>query len=99
MFQIVSINPRLDAYDEGLIAYGAARVLRGDIPYRDFWTAYGPGQFYVVAALFKLFGKFIAVERAWDVIVKAGISLLSYALINKLATRPFALAGWATSAI
>jgi len=34
----------------------ALRILNGDVPYRDFWTMYAPGHFYVGAALFKLFG-------------------------------------------
>lgn len=36
---------------------GAWRVLDGDVPYRDFWTMYAPGQFYAVAALLALGGK------------------------------------------
>jgi hypothetical protein len=32
-------------YDEGLVLFGADRVLRGDVPYRDFWTLYGPASF------------------------------------------------------
>lgn len=35
---------------------GAERVLAGQIPYRDFWTMYAPGQFYLLAGLFALFG-------------------------------------------
>jgi len=34
----------------------AIRILGGDVPYRDFWTMYAPGHFYLVAILFKLFG-------------------------------------------
>ena len=34
----------------------AMRILDGDIPYRDFWTMYAPGHFYLLAGLFKLLG-------------------------------------------
>jgi hypothetical protein len=34
----------------------AMRILDGDLPYRDFWTMYAPGHFYLLAGLFKLLG-------------------------------------------
>jgi hypothetical protein len=34
----------------------AIRILRGDVPYRDFWTMYAPGHFYLGAALYQVFG-------------------------------------------
>ena len=55
------VNP----YDESLILYGATRVARGGLPYRDFWTLYGPGSFYALGALFRLFGESVAVARAF----------------------------------
>ena len=36
---------------------GADRILRGDVPYRDFWTMYAPGSAYAVAAAFALLGR------------------------------------------
>ena len=44
-------------YDEGVLLSGAQRMLAGELPYRDFWTIYGPGQFAVLAALFTLGGR------------------------------------------
>ena len=41
---------------------GADCVLRGRIPYRDFWTMYAPGHFYLLAGLFALFGKHVIVS-------------------------------------
>jgi hypothetical protein len=40
----------------------ALRILDGEVPYRDFWTMYAPGHFYVVALLFKIFGVHVAVQ-------------------------------------
>jgi hypothetical protein len=54
-------------YDEGLILTGATRILHGEIPYRDFWTVYGPGQIYLLALVFKLFSPSILVARIVDI--------------------------------
>ncbi|MCK4236762.1 MAG: hypothetical protein KAX38_06560 [Candidatus Krumholzibacteria bacterium] len=42
LYLLVGFNQDPDIYDEGLGVYGAARVLNGEIPYRDFWTLYAP---------------------------------------------------------
>src|SRR6185312_9484979 len=42
--------------DEGIVLQGAERILRGEVPYRDFFSFYTPGSFYLVAGLFKIFG-------------------------------------------
>ncbi len=79
----------LNIYDEGLMVYGAVRVMDGQLPYRDFWGMYSPGQFYVLAGLFRLFGPSIMVERWWDVIVRAtlacGVFFLAWRLSSWLA--------------
>ncbi|MBC7780210.1 MAG: glycosyltransferase family 39 protein [Proteobacteria bacterium] len=77
--QIVGMNRIVGAYDEGLMLYGAQRVARGDVPYRDFWTMYGPGGFYVTAWLFGLFGESVWVARAFDVVSRAAVVVLIFA--------------------
>lgn len=52
----------INVYDEGLALLGAQNVIAGQVPYRDFWTVYPPGSFYLDAALFKVFGSSILVE-------------------------------------
>jgi hypothetical protein len=56
--QLLFMDYGIRSYDEGLALYGALRVLHGQLPYRDFWTMYGPGQFYLFALFFKLFGTY-----------------------------------------
>ncbi|HLY63847.1 MAG TPA: hypothetical protein VKV95_24165 [Terriglobia bacterium] len=53
--------------DEGMIAVGAERILRGQIPYRDFFSELGPGSFYIQAAIFHLGGISVSSFRitAW----------------------------------
>ena len=45
-------------------AIGAERILAGQIPYRDFWTLYAPGSFYLLAFFFRIFGTHLVVEYA-----------------------------------
>ncbi|MCZ6877710.1 MAG: hypothetical protein O7G29_06180, partial [Acidobacteria bacterium] len=53
-------------YDEGIVVYAAERILKGEIPYRDFWGIYPPGQFYTLALAFNFFGTSLMVERIWE---------------------------------
>jgi hypothetical protein len=69
-------------YDEGLILFGSTRVLSGDIPYRDFYANYGPGQFYVLAALFRVLGPSVLVERLWDLLVRSCTVLVVYLIVD-----------------
>jgi hypothetical protein len=52
----VSTSPKLGNYDEALVLDGAVRVLHGQVPYRDFYTLYGPAQFFTLAWIFRIFG-------------------------------------------
>ena len=89
----------LNIYDEGLMAYGAVRVMDGQAPYRDFWGMYSPGQFYVLALLLKLFGPSIMVERLWDVAVRAVLACVIFFLAARLSSWKAALPVWLVSLI
>ena len=43
-------------YDEGMLLYGAKRILDGQVMYRDFFEIYTPGSWYVMALTYALFG-------------------------------------------
>src|SRR5262249_20270147 len=79
VFPLVSraINP----YDEGMIAYAAEQVLRGRQPAVHFYTPYGPGVFYLLAAAYQLFGVRLLVERWLSGALLASIGVLSYLLL------------------
>jgi hypothetical protein len=83
LFLIITMYRRVNPYDEALILVGSTRVLAGDIPYRDFYANYGPAQFYVVAALFKVFGPSILVERLWDLLVRSCVVLVVYLIVDR----------------
>jgi hypothetical protein len=88
----------VNVYDEGIILAGAERILQGDIPLRDFWTIYPPGQFYAVAALFRVFEPSVIVERIYDIAVKALLSVTVFFLILRFSrSTVFAGIGWLMS--
>ena len=66
---------------------GAERVLRGEIPYRDFWTMYAPGHFYLLALLFRIFGSHILVEAVAASVVCAAAAVVCYRLVLNLANK------------
>ncbi len=67
-------------HDEGWIINPAARILYGDIPYRDFHYIYTPGVAYSNALVFKLFGISILTSRIFTM----GIALLTVLLFYKI---------------
>lgn len=56
IYSLSRIKYGINVYDEGFILYNAENILNGYIPYKDFWTIYTPGQYYLIALLFKIFG-------------------------------------------
>jgi hypothetical protein len=84
------INP----HDEGIVLQAAARVADGQLPYRDFYANYGPGQYYVVGALDAVFGPSLLAWRVVRVALDALVGVLAYALVRRDAPEPFALAAW-----
>jgi hypothetical protein len=80
-----------DFYDEGLILVGAMRVAAGQVPHRDFYANYGPGQFYTLAWLFDLFGRSILVERIYDLALRAAIVTVTYGITASYCRRWLAI--------
>lgn len=85
----------VDLYDEGVILTGGARLAQGMLPYRDFWTAYAPGQFFTVGTLFSLYGERLEVFRLYDL----GVKLVLVALLGVAAFRIRGVAAAAVSMI
>ena len=71
----------------GVSTIGAERILSGQVPYRDFWTMYAPGHFYLLALLYKVFGTHLMVEVVAASVVMAGSALLLYRLAHLIVNR------------
>jgi 4-amino-4-deoxy-L-arabinose transferase-like glycosyltransferase len=77
--------------DEGILLEGGQRILDGQIPYRDFFSFYTPGSFYLMAALFKVFGNSFLVARMSLATAGAACSVVTYLLARRVCSLDFAL--------
>lgn len=75
----------------------AERVQAGEIPYRDFWTMYAPGSYYLLALLFDLFGNHVVVGTIAASVFFAMAATVCYGLVRKLTGK--ILAGVVAAAI
>ena len=41
----------INCYDEGLTVYGASQIIDGKVLYKDIWSNYAPGQYYLLALI------------------------------------------------
>ncbi|MGH9387568.1 MAG: ArnT family glycosyltransferase [Vicinamibacterales bacterium] len=69
---------------DGKAINNALRILNGDVPYRDFWTMYAPGHFYLIAILFKLFGVQVWVQGLAHQIIVATVAAFLFLLTRRL---------------
>ncbi len=83
-YVLLGVTRGLSIYDEAIPVVAATRILEGDRPYRDFWVAYTPGQFYLLAGLFEVFGTSLLVSRVASVVAIVGTSLLMWAMGRRL---------------
>lgn len=65
-------------------ATAADRVRAGDVPYRDFWTMYAPGSYYLLALLFGVFGDHILVSTVAGSILSAAAVVQCFRLVHKV---------------
>jgi hypothetical protein len=84
------INP----HDEGLVLQAGARISDGQLPYRDFYANYGPGQYFLVGGLDLVFGPSLLTWRIVRVALDATVGVLAYVLARRDAPEPLALAAW-----
>ena len=86
-YSLITLRFPLLFYDEGVIFVGAERILHGDIPYKDFWTNYPPGSFWLLAAIFKLFGNSILVARIVGILLRGLLTGTTYLVATKVMGR------------
>lgn len=72
--------------DEGSLLVYPELILKGQLPYRDFETFYGPGNFWVLSAAYALFGTDMSVERAVGVAYRLLILLSLFGIAQRWGT-------------
>jgi len=73
--------------DEGFLWYGAQRVLRGEVPLRDFYS-YDPGRYYYVAMIMTLLrNDGIIALRIANAIIQAMGLFLALMLLDRSAPK------------
>ncbi|HYP47746.1 MAG TPA: hypothetical protein VEQ61_03830, partial [Thermoleophilaceae bacterium] len=90
----ITIGWGINPHDEGLVLQSAARIADGQLPYRDFYANYAPGQYVLVGGLDALFGPSLLSWRILRVALDATVGVLAYLLVRRDAPEPLALGAW-----
>ena len=70
-------------HDEGLMLQAAHRIASGELPYRDFWWNYGPGQPLVLAVFDLVWERSLVPWRVLRVLLDATVALLAFRLAER----------------
>ena len=84
--------------EEGFMLTFPERILRGDYPHRDFLHLYGPGSLWVLAAVYKVFGVDLTVERMVGLVQHALVAYGLFAVLRPWGRR-IATAGAVVSVV
>ncbi len=94
-----SITDMINIYDEGVSILGAINVSSGNIPYKDFWTIYAPGQFYLLSSLIEIVGNNLFIIRLVSILADFAVCMMVYLLAAKIFSKNFALLSFIISVI
>jgi hypothetical protein len=79
----------LGPYDDGVLLTDSMLVSMGHVPYRDFYTNYGPGIFLTIAALWKVTGVSALAARGLGCLLHVAVAALSGLLAGRATDRRF----------
>jgi len=83
-----TLPPALGAADESYFFQHGLRVLHGQAPYRDFFDLITPASFYLVAAVFGLFGASMETARLFSGAIEGGIAVAIFAACRLVGVGP-----------
>ena len=73
----------VSVFDEGSVVSGAMLIGDGMIPYRDFFSLYGPGQYYSTAAVFSVLGETLSSARMLHATLLAALGMILFGLARR----------------
>lgn len=73
--------------EEGFMLAFPEQLLQGRYPHKDFLHLYGPGSLWVLAAVYRVFGTHITVERIVGLVQHATVAVALYSLIRPFGRR------------
>lgn len=73
--------------DQGMFAYTGRIVLRGAVPFRDFWDTKPPAIYYVYALSELLFGRSMAAVRVLDLFWQLATAIVIFGIARYLSGR------------
>ena len=91
---LITLRNWIQLNDEGLMLQAAARISAGEVPYRDFWWFYPPGQPYLLALIWKVTGPSLIPWRLVRALADATVAVLVWRLALRRSSRGVALAAW-----
>jgi hypothetical protein len=89
----VAILDEVGPHDEGLVLSAAWRVAEGQLPWRDFWWNYGPGEPVLLGAVWAVLGPSLLWWRILRVLAGAGVAVLAWRLAGRWGGSPRWAAG------
>jgi hypothetical protein len=100
LLSAVTMLDGIQPNDEGLMLQAAARIAGGEVPYRDFWWFYPPGQPLLLGGLWHVVGPSLLEWRVLRVLCDATVALLAWRLALRGGAPPrAALAAWLAVAL
>jgi hypothetical protein len=90
LYYLSYVNYGISGDGEGLLVYGAQRVLQGHLPLVDF-ISYTPGSYFLLALLFKMFGPNLLVSRYLEIFFLLLNGLMIFFIGKRLMSPRFAL--------
>jgi len=83
--------------DEMILLVYPLRMAGGDLPYRDFFAAYGPTHWYLLEGAYSLFGGTLLVARVVGLVIHVLLALANYALLRPAGHAAAVLGGLLTA--
>ena len=87
VFLVAAGDRLVFANDEGVFLAGAVRILHGETLYRDFFSNTGPGTFWLLAALLRVFGVTLESARLLRAADLAAMTGLTFWIATHLSRR------------